>query len=224
MSRRREVDPKAELLRALHGYLGGLRPHEWKGIELHMGAEGGAALVPEDLIVELDIRIRRRPDYRAQGGYLERALFELERMSYFPRECGCITNRKERFGNYHRTCGRAIAVAVVDTWRPYYSRAYEPARLRFRFHCAQHAESYKTDREVLAVVALPAFRLKPIREAVERRDARRRAEERQWEEFALLLRVVTELVARQGGPAHPEGCICPIHRPAAAARAGRAPL
>jgi len=157
----RQPSPVAECEQALAVLVGDLRPGTWSD-----------KVITGDLVIEYEVRVRRRIDPSMWGHYIDRALAELGRRRFIDN-CGEVTARKSRFSGRSACCTKPISAVVVSAGGMKRDR-YEPARLRFRFCCGVHAPAYEAAPETLAVLALPAAQLRVTRELVERRAAKER--------------------------------------------------
>lgn len=153
-----DLDLADALLERLRGRLS---PGEWSGM-----LEAG------DLVLDVQVRVRRRVGYTDAAGHISRALARLEALPFHSGRCGAALARRRGFFGSH--CTRPIAVVVVD-------RDYRGAE-RLTFACQRHGAQQQAEPGVVAVLALPRARLRALRAEHERRSAARDA----WEQAVEL--------------------------------------
>ncbi len=154
--------------------------------QLVAGQMFSGAIEADDLVADIQIRVRRRVPLSMETVYRIQALRILEADPYRAHRCSSSTQRKPYAGaTYTYDCSRNVtAVIVTYTWP---TRVPEACH-SFRFVCTVHAERHHIDAQyVLAVVRLPQQRVKTIRDRQERAAAAERHKKWQQEEGARAI-------------------------------------
>jgi hypothetical protein len=103
---------------------------------------------------------------------VEEALAMINHSPWLTTQCEAILSKRGPFGGI-RTCSAEPTMCVLRAAPSY------PERLQNRYvlRCARHAELLRSDRQTIAVLALPKARLDAIRARYRREQAERRKQE-----------------------------------------------